>query len=159
MVAATVSLVFGGVRASALTHFRLLANVLRWPMAAFDSTPSGRVTNRFSKETDVIDTQLPMNFQFWLMCLMRTVSIFVVLGLALKIAILALLPVAVLYFVVQVRTHAHSKFNVMPSNSAVTDGLKIMSSILRVNTNKTCHLLAAELKPKNNTKYTTLYVL
>ena len=99
---ATVTLVLGALKASSLLHYRLLSNVLRWPMAQFDSTPSGRLTNRFAKETDVIDIQLPMNFQFWLMCIVRTLSIFTILVISLRLAILALVPVGILYFFVQV---------------------------------------------------------
>lgn len=40
-------------------HVILLRHVLRWPMELFDTTPLGRVLNRFAKEVDVIDNTLP----------------------------------------------------------------------------------------------------
>ena len=39
----------GTVGAAARLHTRLLANVLRLRMAFFDSTPFGRLVNRFAK--------------------------------------------------------------------------------------------------------------
>lgn len=40
-------------------HADLLARVFRWPMATFDTTPTGRIVNRFAKDVDVVDTVLP----------------------------------------------------------------------------------------------------
>lgn len=45
----------------------LLTNVLRWPMESFDTTPLGRVLNRFSKDIDTVDNVLPQVIKSWLM--------------------------------------------------------------------------------------------
>lgn len=45
----------------------LLTNVLRWPMELFDTTPVGRVLNRFSKDVDTVDNVLPQVIRSWLM--------------------------------------------------------------------------------------------
>ena len=49
-VAKAVTLVIGGVRAARLLQERLLACVVRLPMAFFDSQPTGRLLNRFTKD-------------------------------------------------------------------------------------------------------------
>lgn len=56
------SLIFaiGCLRAARDLHNKLLNNVLRLPMAFFDTTPLGRILNRFSKDVDVVDNVLPM---------------------------------------------------------------------------------------------------
>eukprot|EP01064_Diplonema_japonicum_P021232 TRINITY_DN3077_c2_g1_i1.p1 TRINITY_DN3077_c2_g1~~TRINITY_DN3077_c2_g1_i1.p1 ORF type:complete len:1577 (+),score=524.46 TRINITY_DN3077_c2_g1_i1:102-4832(+) len=59
--------------ASRKFHKLLLANVLRAPMAFFDTTPLGRLINRFSKDIDQVDIVLPPTvitfFQLTLACL------------------------------------------------------------------------------------------
>lgn len=45
----TLLLADGAIRASRILHTQLLSNILRAPMLFFDTTPSGRVVNRFAK--------------------------------------------------------------------------------------------------------------
>ena len=40
----------------------MLLNVLHAPMSFFDTNPKGRVVNRFAKDVDLIDRQIPMTF-------------------------------------------------------------------------------------------------
>ena len=39
-------------------HTNLLERILRLPMSFFDSQPSGRLLNRFSRDTESLDTNL-----------------------------------------------------------------------------------------------------
>lgn len=48
-------------------HESLLTNVLRWAMMLFDTTPMGRILNRFSKDVDTVDNVLPQCLRAWLM--------------------------------------------------------------------------------------------
>ena len=47
-----------GVTASKALHYNAIAGVLRAPMEFFDTTPLGRIMNRFSKDIDSIDNTL-----------------------------------------------------------------------------------------------------
>ena len=55
---ANFCLAVAGIYASRLIHNRLLVNILRLPMSFFDTTPSGRILNRFSKDVYTIDSLL-----------------------------------------------------------------------------------------------------
>ncbi|XP_040924346.1 ATP-binding cassette sub-family C member 3 isoform X5 [Betta splendens] len=54
------------LRAAKLTHRNLLQGVLRAPQAFFESTPTGRLLNRFSKDVDCIDSHIPENIDIWM---------------------------------------------------------------------------------------------
>lgn len=47
---AAVMLAFGAIRASNKLHTKILGRVMRAPMAWFDTTPMGRIVNRFSQD-------------------------------------------------------------------------------------------------------------
>lgn len=51
---------FGSIRASRVMHENLLAKVMHSKMRFFDSTPMGRIMNRFSKDLETIDQEIAM---------------------------------------------------------------------------------------------------
>ena len=86
---------------SKLLHNEMLNNVLRAPMSYFDTTPMGRILNRFSRDIDVCDTMLQMNIRFMLMNLFRIVCSFIVIGIETPYMLIAIPPVCVIYYFVQ----------------------------------------------------------
>ena len=61
MLAASVA--YGAIKASKTLHEALLSNIMRCPMSFFDTTPLGRIINRFSKDVDTLDAELRMFIQ------------------------------------------------------------------------------------------------
>ncbi|OLY85367.1 Metal resistance protein YCF1 [Smittium mucronatum] len=51
-------------------HERMLKSVFGSPMSFFDTTPIGRIINRFSRDQSVIDEELPSSFGAWLLVLL-----------------------------------------------------------------------------------------
>lgn len=51
-------MVLGSFNASRKLHRNLVERILRLPMSFFDSQPSGRLLNRFSRDTESLDTNL-----------------------------------------------------------------------------------------------------
>ena len=51
-------MLLGNVNSSRKLHTNLLERILRLPMSFFDSQPSGRLLNRFSRDTESLDTNL-----------------------------------------------------------------------------------------------------
>eukprot|EP00048_Salpingoeca_helianthica_P006844 m.103383 g.103383 ORF g.103383 m.103383 type:complete len:1048 (+) comp14147_c6_seq1:59-3202(+) len=51
------------LRASSTLHNRLFYKVICAPMSYFDTTLTGRIVNRFSKDLDDVDVQLPMQLE------------------------------------------------------------------------------------------------
>ncbi|EQC40719.1 hypothetical protein SDRG_01791 [Saprolegnia diclina VS20] len=56
----TVSIFVGGLRASRALFDKMTLSLLQAPMQFFDTTPLGRVLNRFSNDMNTVDVQLPM---------------------------------------------------------------------------------------------------
>uniref|UniRef100_I3N0M8 ABC transporter domain-containing protein n=1 Tax=Ictidomys tridecemlineatus TaxID=43179 RepID=I3N0M8_ICTTR len=59
LLASTAAVVLGGVRASRRLFRGLLWDVARSPIGFFERTPVGNLLNRFSKETDTVDVDIP----------------------------------------------------------------------------------------------------
>merc|ERR1719271_569390 len=51
------------VNASNQLHESMLKSVLRAPVSFFDTTPMGRILNRFTRDVESLDTQLPVSVQ------------------------------------------------------------------------------------------------
>lgn len=64
--AMTISLALGCIFTAVRMHVYLLTNVMRLPLWFFDSTPIGRILNRFSMDVEVVDTTLPQNLRSWI---------------------------------------------------------------------------------------------
>lgn len=64
----------GCVHSSIVLHKYILTNILRSPLAFFETTPVGRVLSRFSKDVDVVDNALPRQLTAFLGCLFKVRS-------------------------------------------------------------------------------------
>ena len=53
----------GFIHAAVKTHEILLSSSFRWPMLMFDTTPQGRILNRFSNDINILDNVLPGTLQ------------------------------------------------------------------------------------------------
>lgn len=70
-------------------------------MSFFDTTPLGRILNRFSKDVDVIDNVLPMTMRFWVMMFFNVVGVLVVISYSTPIFLSIALPIAIVYYFIQ----------------------------------------------------------
>ncbi|XP_072526726.1 ATP-binding cassette sub-family C member 2-like [Salminus brasiliensis] len=97
----TLLLADGAICASRTLHARLLSNILRVPMLFFDTTPSGRVVNRFAKDMFTVDEMIPMSFRSWVLCLLGVLGTLFVICLATPLFTAIIVPIAVVYYFVQ----------------------------------------------------------
>jgi ABC-type multidrug transport system fused ATPase/permease subunit len=98
----TLVLVTGGTRATALLHATLLQSTLRAPTSFFDTTPVGRIVNRFSKDVDTIDTLIPRNIEMWFLCAFAVAGTMLVISYSTPYFMAVLLPLGLFYYFVQV---------------------------------------------------------
>ncbi|XP_037321898.2 canalicular multispecific organic anion transporter 1 [Pungitius pungitius] len=97
----TLLLANASVDASRTLHSRLLNNILRVPMVFFDTTPIGRVVNRFAKDIFTVDEAIPQSFRSWLLCLLGVLGTLFVICLATPFFTIVIIPLTLLYYFVQ----------------------------------------------------------
>lgn len=97
------TMVVGAIQAARVLHAALLHNKIRSPQSFFDTTPSGRILNRFSKDIYVIDEVLAPTILMLFNAFFTSISTIVVIVASTPLFIVVVLPLAVLYGFVQVR--------------------------------------------------------
>ncbi|EPB91889.1 hypothetical protein HMPREF1544_01183 [Mucor circinelloides 1006PhL] len=90
----------GGIRAGRKLYILLLDRVLKAPLRFFDTTPIGRVVNRFSKDFETIDTSVPFDMVQFCAQWTTVISILLVATSVLPVLIVPMIMVALtnIYF-------------------------------------------------------------
>ncbi|KAM6175201.1 ATP-binding cassette sub-family C member 3 isoform 2-T2 [Erethizon dorsatum] len=91
----------GGVQAARLLHHALLQNKMQSPQSFYDTTPSGRILNRFSKDIYVIDEVLAPTILMLFNSFYTSLSILVIIVASTPLFTVVILPLAVFYAFVQ----------------------------------------------------------
>ncbi|XP_051002569.1 ATP-binding cassette sub-family C member 2 [Acomys russatus] len=87
--------------ASRTLHKQLLTNILRAPMSFFDTTPTGRIVNRFAGDISTVDDMLPMSFRSWTLCFFGIVVTLIMICMATPIFAVIIIPLSIIYVSVQ----------------------------------------------------------
>ncbi|KAJ0292060.1 hypothetical protein CBS470a_003113 [Colletotrichum nupharicola] len=86
-----------GTKASRHMFQMAMSRVLRAPMAFFDTTPLGRIINRFSKDVDVMDNKLTDSLRMYLMTIGNIIAVFALIIAYFHIFVAALVPLVLIY--------------------------------------------------------------
>ncbi|XP_071120825.1 multidrug resistance-associated protein 1-like isoform X2 [Mytilus edulis] len=89
------------VAASRKLHHEMLHSIIRAPMFFFDTTPIGRIVNRFSADIETIDNELPWTVQMFWDTAFMVVATFVVISYGTPLFMTVIIPFAFFYFVAQ----------------------------------------------------------
>ncbi|KAH0629433.1 hypothetical protein JD844_011498 [Phrynosoma platyrhinos] len=95
------TLAMGGIRAARTLHAGLLANKLHTPQSFYDTTPTGRIINRFSKDIYVIDEVIPPTILMFLGTFFTSLSTMIVIMASTPLFAVVIIPLAILYFFAQ----------------------------------------------------------
>ncbi|KPV73167.1 uncharacterized protein RHOBADRAFT_6068, partial [Rhodotorula graminis WP1] len=91
-------LIVGGIRASRLLHARLATRIFAAPFRWWDRTPSSNAINRFSKDTEVLDTESIENLQPVLDYAPQVLFVAIVISVALPVFLVPAAGIAVIFF-------------------------------------------------------------
>jgi len=82
-------------------HDKMLRSVLMAPVRFLDSTPVGRIIQRFSRDIESVDLYLQWSFVSVVSCILQViVSVFLILALVPKM-IFVIVPVLYAYYIIQ----------------------------------------------------------
>ncbi|VDI22202.1 Hypothetical predicted protein [Mytilus galloprovincialis] len=81
-------------------HSKVLSSILRSPMSFFDTTPTGRIINRFSGDIDILDDRFPRICNFFVISLSTLIATMIVIVMKTPLVMVVIVPVAVLYVVI-----------------------------------------------------------
>ncbi|KAJ1970871.1 hypothetical protein H4R35_005604, partial [Dimargaris xerosporica] len=101
MAVSVILWIFCAIRAARETHDTMLARVVRSPMSFFDTTPLGRIVNRFSKDQYTIDEVLPRSFSSYIGTLFNLVAVMAVIITSTPLFLLFFVPLTGVYILVQ----------------------------------------------------------
>lgn len=99
---AAMVLAFASMRASILFHIGMLTSVLHSPMLFFDTTPIGRILNRFGKDINMVDVDIPEILNSIITSLMAVLGTLVVISIMDPLFIAIMMPLSVIYVTLQV---------------------------------------------------------
>ena len=90
------------IRSTKQLHNKLLYSVLRANLRFFDSTPTGRILNRFTKDVEATEDSIPSSIKSILDALFSLLSTIIIICSSTPLFLVALVPITVFYVFVQV---------------------------------------------------------
>jgi ATP-binding cassette subfamily C (CFTR/MRP) protein 1 len=97
----TLALYLGALKAARVMHLKVLQNMIKAPMSFFETVPLGRIINRFSKDIEVIDNDLPVTLRACAGCCFGVMATVAVISFSTPIFLSVVLPIGVLYYFIQ----------------------------------------------------------
>ncbi|XP_029284201.1 LOW QUALITY PROTEIN: multidrug resistance-associated protein 7 [Cottoperca gobio] len=89
---------YGAICAATAIHTRLLDRVLKATVSFFDTTPMGRILNRFSSDLYTVDDSLPFILNILLANVFGLLGMLVVISYGLPWVLVLLLPLTLVYY-------------------------------------------------------------
>ncbi|XP_067675078.1 multidrug resistance-associated protein 1-like [Haliotis asinina] len=89
------------VKASRILHSQMLRRVLKAPMSFFDTTPIGRIVNRFAQDIDSVDTMMPTLVQQAISTSFQVLSSIVVISYTTPVFLAVVFPLIIIYHFIQ----------------------------------------------------------
>ena len=84
--------------ASRSMHNNLLNNVMRSPMAFFDTNPSGRIVNRFTSDMDSMDQSIPFSLLDFSECTVDFTCVIILISVTTPAFVAVIIPLLIFYY-------------------------------------------------------------
>ena len=121
----------GTLKASVRLHRDLLSSILSSTMAFFDTTPVGRIINRFSKDMDEIDLMIPTHLKDILSDLFSVLGTLFVVCYSTPIIIAIVIPLIGIFLFIQTSYLATSRNDLLVFlKKALMQGYQLVLNML-----------------------------
>lgn len=90
------------MRSSRFLHSSMLFSILRSNMQFFESTPIGRIINRFSKDIEAVENMIPLSYRNLVRCLFQVLVTVIMISVVTPFFLIPLVPISIVYYFVQV---------------------------------------------------------
>ncbi|XP_038076865.1 ATP-binding cassette sub-family C member 9-like [Patiria miniata] len=97
----TAAVILSFTLAAKRLHLKMLRNIVHAPLRFFDTTLVGRILNRFSNDTQMMDFRLANAYNGFTISIMQIIASIVVVGIVMPIFLAFVVPIAILYFFLQ----------------------------------------------------------
>uniref|UniRef100_K7FYJ5 ATP-binding cassette sub-family C member 5 n=1 Tax=Pelodiscus sinensis TaxID=13735 RepID=K7FYJ5_PELSI len=87
------------LKASSVLHDNVFYKILLSPMSFFDTTPTGRLMNRFSKDMDELDVRLPFHAENFLHQFFMVFSIVIIIGIVFPFLLIAVVILTIIFVI------------------------------------------------------------
>lgn len=101
--AMSLVLTYSAMKAARNLHHGLLVNIMHLPMQFFETTPLGRIVNRFSRDINSVDDKIPRALGMFLRTFLTTLGTIVIISYSTPLFLTCVLPLGALYVFIQVR--------------------------------------------------------
>lgn len=93
--------VYCAIRSSRVLHSEMLNTIMHSPMSFFDTTPLGRILNRFSKDQHTVDELLPRVFNGFFRVFFSVIATVCVIVASTPMFLTLILPLSIVYIYIQ----------------------------------------------------------
>jgi ABC-type multidrug transport system fused ATPase/permease subunit len=90
-----------GIKAGVELHDKMLASILKAPVRFFDTTPVGRLLQRFSRDLESVDIQLQWSFEAAVQALFQIIVSLSLIIITVPLVLITVLPVGIIYWKIQ----------------------------------------------------------
>ncbi|MGZ3784944.1 MAG: ABC transporter transmembrane domain-containing protein [Bdellovibrio sp.] len=90
-----------GITAGKNLHDKMLKSVLSSPVRFFDSTPVGRIIQRFSRDIESVDVHLQWSFDTSIHCALQVCVSLVLILSVMPLLVVVIIPIMALYYLLQ----------------------------------------------------------
>ncbi len=98
-----------GIQAGIDLHDKMLSSILKAPVRFFDTTPVGRLLQRFSRDLESVDIQLQWSFEAAVFSLFQIIVSLSLIIFSVPFVLLAIIPVGYVYWQIQLAYRASAR--------------------------------------------------